>query len=94
MGSLSRTSGHPPREWLQRRITVDDAEYAMREEAAALGLRASDHWLEEWCEFKTIIQEGDELWQFEWFPEPLTGAAGYCILRDGSSVASITTRRA
>lgn len=94
MGSLNRTIGHPPREWLQRRITVDDAELAMRDEAAALGLRVSDRWLKEWSEFKSIISEGDELWEFEWFPEAFSGAAGYCILRDGSSVASIITRRA
>jgi hypothetical protein len=93
MSSLSRTIGHPPREWLRRRVALDDAERAIHEEASALGLRVSDRFLREWAEFKRIIREGDELWQFEWFPEPLTGAAGYCIVRGNSSVASITMRR-
>jgi len=94
MSSLSRTIGHPPREWLQRRVTVDDAGRAVGGEAAAGGLRVSERWLEEWAEFKSYFSDGDELWQFEWFPKPFSGAAGYCILRDGCSVASITTKRA
>jgi hypothetical protein len=94
MGSLSHTVGHPPREWLKLRVTVDDAECAVLDEAAAVGVRVSERWLQDWSAFKSIISEGDELWKFEWFPEPLSGAAGYCIVRDGSSVASITTVRA
>ena len=94
MSSLNQSIGHPPREWLQKQVTVDDADQAMRDEAAMLGIRVSDRWLKEWSEFKSIIRDGDELWHFEWFPEPLSGAAGYCIVRGGLSVASITTRRA
>jgi hypothetical protein len=94
MGSLHRQAGHPPKEWLQKRVTPDDAEAAMRNEATELGLKFSNRWLREWDEFKLITEEGDELWYFEWFPEPLTGAAGYCIIRRGVSVASITTKRA
>lgn len=39
------------------------------------------------------LQPEDELWFWEYFPQPMTGGAGYCIVRNGSSIAWIATVR-
>ena len=54
----------------------------------------SPAWLERWQRFKEQIGVDDELWYWEYLPEPLTGAAGYCILRNGNVVTSIAVLRA
>lgn len=45
---------------------------------------------EQWVQFRTKIEEGDELWLFE-SPEEtwkqLAGRAGYAILRNGEPIA-------
>jgi hypothetical protein len=89
-----KTGDYPPREWLRFRISLPDAEAAMRAGEEKLGVQISPTWLPRWEEFRAQLQPTDELWYYEHFPEPLTGAAGYCILRRGAVIASITTMRA
>ncbi len=89
-----RAAVHPPREWLRFKTSLGDAEATMRAEAQKLGVKLSPQWLPRWEEFRAQLQPTDELWYYEHFPEPLTGAAGYCIVRQGVVVASVTTMRA
>jgi len=89
-----RTGEHPPREWLKLKTSLGDAEVAIRDEAEKLGVPISPTWLPQWEEFRGKLESTDELWHYEHFPEPLSGASGYCIVRGGAVVASITTRRA
>jgi hypothetical protein len=88
------TPGYPPLAWLKERLAIHQAEYALRDETREFNIAINDRWWKSWTRFKALIGDEDELWYFEHFPEPLTGAAGYCIVRDGSSVAYITTKRA
>jgi hypothetical protein len=83
----------PPKHWLNHRTTVAAAEAASEAGAKEHNLTISPAWLARWNEFKAKLQVGDELWYFEHFPEPMTGAAGYCIVREGESVAHIATMR-
>lgn len=94
MTALIRNSGYPPPSWLVCVETIEDIEQELRRTASGLGLEASPQWLTTWRQFKDLIEPGDEIWRFEDFPEALTGAAGYCIVRHGEIVASIVTARA
>ena len=84
---------YPPRQWLKHQTTIKEAEVAFRAEAQQFGLPLSPDWLSRWKEFKAQLLAEDELWYFEHFPEAFSGAAGYCILREGKSIASIGTKR-
>jgi hypothetical protein len=53
----------------------------------------SPEWPIRWGSFTSKLQLGDELWSWEYFPQPMTGGAGYCIVRDWVSVAWIATMR-
>lgn len=85
---------YPPPESLKRRLTVAEAEGEMTARSAEYGIPLSPHWLERWNVFKSEVEAQDELWYFEYFPEPMTGGAGYCRVRNGIAVASIATMRA
>jgi hypothetical protein len=87
-------ASYPPVDYLKRRMTFDEAEAESHKLAAELGVSISDHWLRRWVTFKAQFVEGDELWLWEYFPGPMTGGAGYCIVRNGLSVAWIATTRA
>ncbi|HEU4561005.1 MAG TPA: hypothetical protein VFS20_24350 [Longimicrobium sp.] len=87
-------SGYPPPHALKHRLTVAEAEAEMEARAGEYQATVSPHWLKRWETFKAGIEADDQLWYFEDFPEPLTGGAGYCILREGRPVAWITTMRA
>ena len=84
---------YPPAESWKRRLSRAEAEAELRKESDELGLPISPHWQERWNNFALNLQPGDELWFWEYFPQPLTGGAGYCIVRDGLSVAWIATMR-
>jgi hypothetical protein len=81
-----KTGEFPPREWFKYKTSLGDAEAAMRDEAKKLGVHISTAWLPKWEEFKAQLQPTDELWYYEYFPEALTGAAGYCIVRGARSL--------
>jgi hypothetical protein len=88
-----KAKNFPPREYLQRRLTVFEAETEMEARSAEYGVPVSPAWLERWTEFKSQMSTSDELWFWEHFPGPMTGGAGYCLVRNGMSVAFITTMR-
>jgi hypothetical protein len=88
------TEKYPLQEWLRFKTSIGDAEAAMRAEAEKLSLQLAPTWLSRWESFKAHLQPTDELWYYEHFPQPLSGAAGYCIVRDGAIIASITKMRA
>ncbi len=94
MSSLIQKTGYPPPEWLKTNLSICSAEEELCREATEFGHSISPHWQAQWNEFKRILQAGDVLWYFEHFPEPFSGAAGYCIVRSNVSITSITTKRA
>jgi hypothetical protein len=89
-----KISEYPPREWLKFKTSLADAEKAVRDEVEKFGVPISPKWVPQWEQFKAQLQPTDDLWYYEHFPEPLTGAAGYCIVRGRAVIASITTMRA
>ena len=84
---------YPPVESWQRRLSRAEAEAELRKESDELGIPISPHWQERWENFVLNLQPEDELWFWEYFPQPMTGGAGYCIVRNGSSTAWIATMR-
>lgn len=87
-------SGYPPPHALKHRLTVAEAEAEMDARAKEIQRNLSARWLARWETFKAGIEAGDELWYFEHFPEAMTGAAGYCAVREGRPGAWIATMRA
>ncbi len=49
----------------------------------------------DWCAqlegLKAQIQEGDELWYYEWRQDALSGTGGYALIRKGEVVDSVTS---
>jgi hypothetical protein len=86
-------SDYPPPHALKHELTVTQAEAEMEARAGKAHATLSEPWLKRWEAFKSGIGETDELWYFEYFPGPMTGGAGYCILREGRPVAWIATMR-
>jgi hypothetical protein len=84
---------YPPRAYLKRQLTLLELEAELDRESLELGIPVSARWLERWETFKAQLVEGDELWYWENFPQPLTGGAGYCIVRNDECVAYIVTLR-
>ena len=82
----------PPSHWVYR-LTFAEAEAETERSAEELQANVSPAWLERWEAFKAMQKPGDQLWYFEHFPQPLRGGAGYCLVRDGESVAFIATTR-
>ena len=89
-----------PKEWLQEKLSVADAEAAhpginddrvarFPDAAKAFGFQHR-----EWEEFKAAMLPGDELWAFAspaelW--EDLAGRAGFALVRDGVPIKIIVT---
>ncbi len=85
------------KEWLQKRVTVDEAEAARIclgvkvFFAVSLGLQN-----DQWRAFLTQMQEGDELWIFcspaeSW--EHTAGRGGIAVVRRGKVVGTFVTLR-
>ena len=73
---------------------VAEAEAERDRLCVELAVTVSPLWLERWNSFKAQLVDGDELWYWEHFPGPMTGGTGYCIIRDGRSIACVATTRA
>jgi hypothetical protein len=84
---------YPPVESWKRRLSLVEAEAESSKRAEECGCPISPQWQERWNTFVRKMQPADELWYWEYFPQPMTGGAGYCIVRDGSSIAWIATMR-
>lgn len=84
---------YPPAQSWKRHLSLVEAEAELSKESKELELPISPRRQERWGDFILKLQPADELWYWEYFPQPLTGGAGYCIVRDGSSIAWIATMR-
>ncbi len=84
---------YPPAEYWKERLTLAEAEDRRTAMSIEYGAPVSPEWQVRWDTFTSKLQPNDELWYFEYFPQPMTGGAGYCIVRDGVSVAWIATMR-
>jgi hypothetical protein len=84
-------------EWLQKRITVAEAEARHMVLSDKLGPHPVPFGYQNarWRELIGETQDGDELWEFASSPESwqqLAGRAGIALVRNGEIVASIVTR--
>ncbi len=84
------------RDWLQKRVTVAEAEAANMVESDQLGPDPVPFGFQnnEWRALLAQMQEGDELWEFcssweSW--QNLAGRAGIALVRNGEVVASVDT---
>ena len=78
-----RRSAVPP-QWVHSKVTLDEIEVKNR----AKGLISPED-CPEWRKFKSLIQEGDELWCFTSPPKfffHCAGSMGYVIIRNGEQV--------
>ena len=84
------------KEWLKKRISIEEAEQKNLVEDERLGPDPVPFGfqIERWSALKGQIQEGDELWEFSSPKETwvnLCGRAGICIVRNGKVLDSIVT---
>lgn len=84
------------KEWLHRKITVEECEREHLVEDERLGPAPVPFGFQyqKWLNVKRQIKKGDELWEFSSPPETwadLCGRAGICIVRDGDIIDSIVT---
>jgi len=83
-------------EWLQQRVTVEEAERAhlvvddrLGPEPVPFGFQH-----EEWKQLIAQMDTGDDLWQFRSPPETwrnMCGRAGYVVIRSGQIIGSVVT---
>lgn len=81
------------KEWLQKQITIGQAEQKHLVVHADLGPNPVVFGFihKEWLIFKAKIKQDDQLWEFssvDRFWNSLAGRAGLCIVRDGEVVDS------
>jgi hypothetical protein len=84
------------KDWLQKRITIAEAEEANMARTDRLGPDAVPFGFmnREWREFVAKVCEGDELWEFTSPHETwvdLAGREGIAMVREGEIVAFILT---
>ena len=85
-----------PRDWLQRRVTVADAEAAHMHAVPRCGADPVPfgYLHRDWVRLLSRMREGDELWEYDSPPETwgyLCGRAGYAVVRQGKVVAVLET---
>ena len=84
-GKPAKPSNHQgdvvtPAEWLDEKISLDEAE------GARSGLR------DKWAELKAQMKPGDEIWTFASPPESwkhLAGRSGFALVRNGVAIMTI-----
>ncbi len=84
------------KDWLTRKLTVEEAEAENLVSDERLGLTPVPfgYCNSEWRNLRAQIQPGDELWEFTSPAESwaqLFGRAGIALIREGEVVDSITT---
>jgi hypothetical protein len=84
------------KEWFEKRITIEECEIKHSVKIEELGPSPIPFGYinQRWLEFKSQIQDGDELWEFSsplatW--KHLCGRAGICIVRNGEIIDSLVT---
>ena len=89
-----------PRDWLDRQVTIAEAEAMHTKPPEERSPRSPDHALPfgrdnwKWEALKSVMQPGDELWTFASPPESwraLAGVAGLVVVRAGTPLAAMTT---
>jgi hypothetical protein len=85
------------KDWLQKRLTVAEAEASYMVKDDRLGPAAVPFGFQndKWRALRAEMQEGDELWEFTSPPESwanLGGRAGIALVRDGEVVRTLVTR--
>jgi hypothetical protein len=93
---FSLDEGPMKKDWLQRITTVENAERDHLVTDERLGPHPVPFGFQHdsWLQFKSLIRESDELWEFSSPPptwERLAGRRGLCLLRNGRIVASLIT---
>jgi hypothetical protein len=85
-----------PKEWLKRKITIDEAEKKHMVKDKRLGPEPVPFGFQHktWVHLKAMMKPGDELWEFSnsqgsW--KNLAGRAGICIVRQREVVYSLVT---
>jgi hypothetical protein len=83
-------------DWLQKRVTVAEAEaaHAVKLEHLSPDPVPFGYLNERWQALLARMQEGDELWEFCSSPESwahLAGREGIALVRDGKIIDSILT---
>ena len=84
------------REWLTKKVTVEEAESAhlVRNEQLGPEPVPFGFMYQDWKQLLAAMQPGDELWEFS-SPEDawkhLAGRAGFAVVRNGTPVASLVT---
>ncbi len=86
------------KDWLQKRVTVAEAEAAHTVPMEKLGPDPVPFGLlnARWRALLSQLQEGDELWEFcspPWTSQIMAGRRGISLVRNGQIVASIVTRK-
>lgn len=84
------------KDWLHRRVTVAEAEAANTDQGEALDSAPVPFGYinDRWCALVSVMQDGDELWEFRSPPETwqhLSGRSGYVMVRRGDVVGGIIT---
>jgi hypothetical protein len=84
-------------EWLQRRVTVAQAEadHLVRDERLGLDPVPFGFQNARWQALQAQVMEGDELWEYSsppWTWSNMAGRAGYALVRGGKVVGEICTR--
>jgi hypothetical protein len=83
------------KDWLKRRLTIEQAEAEQMVTDARLGREPVPFGFCN-CQWRDLIakmQPGDELWEFSHIEGPLCGEGGFAIIRHGELVGSMTTWR-
>ncbi len=78
-----------PKNWLQKQLTVDEAETEYMHEGIPFGGMN-----ERWVAFKSQMIDGDEIWEFSSSVDSwnhLAGRAGLALIRRGKAIDCIVT---
>lgn len=84
------------REWLTKKVTVEEAEaeHLVRNKELGPEPVPFGFMYQDWKQLLAAMQPGDELWEFN-SPEDtwkhLAGRAGFAVVRDGNLIASLVT---
>jgi hypothetical protein len=81
------------KDWLKRKLTVEQAEVEHMVTAAQLGPKPIPFGFcnRQWKDMIAQMQPDDELWEFSHVAGPLCGVGGIALVRNGEIVAHMRT---
>ena len=82
-----------PKDWLKRKLSVEQAEAENMVTNARLGQKPVPFGFcnREWTDLIAQLQPGDELWKYSHVEGPRSGGGGIAIIRNGEFVAAMRT---